>query len=62
MFWKPTVAIQADVASFILELSCGLKGYNCHIELDSNLTKTLLAGILNNKRNKIMNCYMFSEF
>ena len=29
MFWKPTVAIQADVASFIVELSQGLKGYKC---------------------------------
>ena len=29
MFWKPTVAIQADVASFIVELSKGLKGYKC---------------------------------
>ena len=32
MFWKPTVAIQADVASFIVELSQGLKGYKCDQE------------------------------
>ncbi|XP_020605840.1 acetolactate synthase-like protein [Orbicella faveolata] len=29
MFWKPTVAIQGDPASFLTSLSKGLKGYNC---------------------------------
>ena len=32
MFWKPTVAVQGDVASFILELSKGVKGYKCDPE------------------------------
>ena len=32
MFWKPTVAIQADVASFIIDLSKGLRGYKCDQE------------------------------
>ena len=39
MFWKPTVAIQADVASFILELSRGLKGYNCDKDWIDSLKK-----------------------
>lgn len=29
MFWKPTVAIQGDVGSFILKLAKGMKGYKC---------------------------------
>lgn len=29
MFWKPTIAIEGDVASFIQEISKGLKGYKC---------------------------------
>ncbi len=29
MFWKPTIALQADVGSFIVDLARGLKGYKC---------------------------------
>ncbi|XP_043936761.1 2-hydroxyacyl-CoA lyase 2 [Protopterus annectens] len=29
MFWKPTVAIQGDAGSFLVQLSEGLKGYQC---------------------------------
>ncbi|XP_048726939.2 2-hydroxyacyl-CoA lyase 2-like isoform X2 [Ostrea edulis] len=29
MFWKPTVAIEGDVASFIVEISQKLQGYKC---------------------------------
>lgn len=29
MFWKPTIAVEGDVASFIVQISQGLKGYKC---------------------------------
>lgn len=29
MFWKPTVAIQGDAGSFLVQLSRGLKGHRC---------------------------------
>ncbi|KAL4224666.1 hypothetical protein ACF0H5_015363 [Mactra antiquata] len=32
MFWKPTVAIQGDVGSFLMELSKGLQGFKCDPE------------------------------
>lgn len=32
MFWKPTVAVEADAASFIVEVARGLKGYKCDPE------------------------------
>lgn len=32
MFWKPTVAIQGDPATFLLSLSQSLKGYNCPVD------------------------------
>lgn len=37
MFWKPTIAIQGDVASFITEVSKGLKGYKCDPEWTQKL-------------------------
>lgn len=32
MFWKPTLAVQADVASFLVSVVSGLKGYKCDPE------------------------------
>ncbi|XP_005095679.1 2-hydroxyacyl-CoA lyase 2 [Aplysia californica] len=32
MFWKPTLAVQSDVASFITSVVSGLKGYKCDPE------------------------------
>ena len=32
MFWKPTVAIQGDVGSFMIKLAEGMKGYKCDQE------------------------------
>ncbi|XP_060559739.1 2-hydroxyacyl-CoA lyase 2-like [Ruditapes philippinarum] len=32
MFWKPTVAIQGDVGSFMVKLAEGMKGYKCDQE------------------------------
>jgi acetolactate synthase-like protein len=32
MFWKPTVAIQGDVGSFMVKLAEGMKGYKCDEE------------------------------
>ena len=32
MFWKPTIAIEGDVASFVTEVANGLKGYKCDPE------------------------------
>ena len=29
MFWKPTVAVQADVGSTMVALAKGLRGYKC---------------------------------
>lgn len=29
MFWKPTIAVEGDVASFIVQVSQGLKDYKC---------------------------------
>nr|XP_022322803.1 acetolactate synthase-like protein [Crassostrea virginica] len=29
MFWKPTIAVEGDVASFIVQISQGLQGYKC---------------------------------
>uniref|UniRef100_A0A2C9LFX1 2-hydroxyacyl-CoA lyase 2 n=1 Tax=Biomphalaria glabrata TaxID=6526 RepID=A0A2C9LFX1_BIOGL len=29
MFWKPTLAVQSDVASFLVSVISGLKGYKC---------------------------------
>ena len=29
MFWKPTIAVEGDVASFIVQISQGLHGYKC---------------------------------
>lgn len=39
MFWKPTVAIQGDVGSFMLKLAEGLKGYKCDPEWLNMLKK-----------------------
>ena len=32
MFWKPKVAIEGDVASFLVSLNKALKGYTCNPE------------------------------
>ena len=32
MFWKPTLAIQGDVGTFIMDLVDGLHGYKCDPE------------------------------
>ena len=32
MFWKPTIAVEADVASFIIKVASGLRGYKCDSE------------------------------
>ena len=37
MFWKPTVAVQGDAASFIVALKNGLKGYKCNSEWPETL-------------------------
>ncbi|KAG7278503.1 hypothetical protein CRUP_004112, partial [Coryphaenoides rupestris] len=37
MFWKPTVAIQGDAGSFLLQLSKGLKGHRCPEEWPQSL-------------------------
>ncbi|XP_061828706.1 2-hydroxyacyl-CoA lyase 2 [Nerophis lumbriciformis] len=37
MFWKPTVAIQGDAGSFLLQLSKGLKGHRCPVEWSESL-------------------------
>ncbi|KAM4704091.1 2-hydroxyacyl-CoA lyase 2 [Rhinophrynus dorsalis] len=46
MFWKPTVAIQGDAGSFIVNLSEGLKGYSC----PSEWTEGLKAGDVNKEK------------
>ncbi|XP_008306778.1 2-hydroxyacyl-CoA lyase 2 [Cynoglossus semilaevis] len=40
MFWKPTLAIQGDAGSFLVQLSKGLKGHRCPEEW----TQSLRAG------------------
>lgn len=37
LFWKPTVAIQGDVGSFLVRLSKGLKGHHCPEEWPQSL-------------------------
>ncbi|KAG7479678.1 acetolactate synthase [Solea senegalensis] len=37
MFWKPTLAIQGDTGSFLVQLSKGLKGHRCPDEWPQNL-------------------------
>lgn len=37
MFWKPTVAIQADVGSFMVCLQTALPGYKCDTEWPKQL-------------------------
>lgn len=37
VFWKPTVAIQGDAGSFLLQLSKGLNGYRCPEEWPQSL-------------------------
>lgn len=37
MFWKPTIAIQGDIGSFIVRLSKGLKGHRCPVEWPQSL-------------------------
>ncbi|KAJ0063635.1 hypothetical protein NL108_004486, partial [Boleophthalmus pectinirostris] len=37
MFWKPTVAIQGDAGSFLVNLSKGLKGHRCSEEWPQSL-------------------------
>ncbi|KAK3102444.1 hypothetical protein FSP39_011418 [Pinctada imbricata] len=32
MFWKPTIAVESDVASFMVSVANGLKGYKCDAE------------------------------
>ncbi|XP_072182108.1 2-hydroxyacyl-CoA lyase 2-like [Diadema setosum] len=39
MFWKPTLAVEGDPASFLVELQKGLQGYKC----DEEWLKTLRA-------------------
>ncbi|XP_053546553.1 2-hydroxyacyl-CoA lyase 2 [Bombina bombina] len=46
MFWKPTVAIQGDAASFIVKLSEGLKGFSC----PSEWTESLKTGDINKEK------------
>uniref|UniRef100_A0A673BXZ0 2-hydroxyacyl-CoA lyase 2 n=1 Tax=Sphaeramia orbicularis TaxID=375764 RepID=A0A673BXZ0_9TELE len=37
IFWKPTLAIQGDIGSFIVRLSKGLKGHRCPVEWPQSL-------------------------
>lgn len=37
MFWKPAVAVQADVASFLLKLQAALSRYQCDAEWPGTL-------------------------
>lgn len=37
MFWKPSVAVLGDVATFMRDLSAGLAGYQCDSEWLSTL-------------------------
>lgn len=37
IFWKPTMAIQGDIGSFIVRLSKGLKGHRCPVEWPQSL-------------------------
>uniref|UniRef100_A0A3Q3G952 2-hydroxyacyl-CoA lyase 2 n=1 Tax=Labrus bergylta TaxID=56723 RepID=A0A3Q3G952_9LABR len=37
MFWKPTIAIQGDAGSFLMQLSKGLKGHRCPEEWPQSL-------------------------
>ncbi len=37
MFWKPTVAVQADVGSFVTQLQRALTGYQCQPEWPAEL-------------------------
>ncbi|XP_061734713.1 2-hydroxyacyl-CoA lyase 2 [Nerophis ophidion] len=37
MFWKPTIAIQGDAGSFLVQLSKGLKGHRCPVEWSESL-------------------------
>ncbi|KAM4651711.1 2-hydroxyacyl-CoA lyase 2 [Discoglossus pictus] len=46
MFWKPTVAIQGDAASFITKLWEGLKGYSC----PSDWSESLKAGDIDKEK------------
>ncbi|KAG2470022.1 ILVBL protein, partial [Polypterus senegalus] len=49
MFWKPCVAVQGDAASFLLQLSEGLKGYRCPLDWPQNLKE---RDILKEKSNR----------
>uniref|UniRef100_A0A8C4TB48 2-hydroxyacyl-CoA lyase 2 n=1 Tax=Erpetoichthys calabaricus TaxID=27687 RepID=A0A8C4TB48_ERPCA len=49
MFWKPCVAVQGDAASFLLQLSEGLKGYLCPLDWPQNLKE---QDILKEKANR----------
>ncbi len=37
MFWKPTVAVQADVATFVTQLHAALRGFKCDPEWPQSL-------------------------
>uniref|UniRef100_A0A8C5EGZ6 2-hydroxyacyl-CoA lyase 2 n=1 Tax=Gouania willdenowi TaxID=441366 RepID=A0A8C5EGZ6_GOUWI len=37
LFWKPTIAVQGDVGSLLVQLSKGLKGYHCPQEWPQSL-------------------------
>ncbi|XP_067655613.1 2-hydroxyacyl-CoA lyase 2-like [Haliotis asinina] len=37
MFWKPTLAVQGDIGSFMVDVAAGMKGYKC----DPDWVKTL---------------------
>ena len=37
MFWKPTVAIQGDVGSFVVSLARSLRGYKCDPDWPASL-------------------------
>jgi acetolactate synthase-like protein len=49
MFWKPTIAIEGDAASAVLNIHAGLTGYKCETDwveylrqLDTDKETTIL--------------------
>ena len=37
MFWKPSLAVQADVGSFMVKVASGLRGFKCDSEWPQKL-------------------------
>ncbi|CAG5127592.1 unnamed protein product, partial [Candidula unifasciata] len=52
MFWKPTLAVQSDVASFLVAVVGGLKGYKC----DSEWVKLLQSRDLETEKANLARC------